>query len=66
MFQDDRPLADLGLIEIRKDDEDKQIYIRLGSPKLTDQIIIHALAMMRLHCYKMRSGIDFSEIIKTQ
>jgi hypothetical protein len=65
MFQDDRPLENLGLIEIRKDDEDKQIYIRLGSPKLTDQIIIHALAMMRLHCYKMRSGIDFSEIIKT-
>ncbi|TSA39889.1 MAG: DUF4007 family protein [Methylococcaceae bacterium] len=65
MFQEDRPLADLGLIEIRKDDDDKQIYIRLGSPKIADQIIIHALAMMRFHSYKMRSGIDFSEILKT-
>jgi len=61
MFQEDRPLADLGLIEIRKADD--QIHIRLGSPKLTDEIIIHALAMMRFHCYKMRSGVDFSEII---
>lgn len=62
MFQDDRPLADLGLIEIRKE-EDNQISVRLGSPKLTDQIVIHALAIMRFHRYKMRSGVDFSEII---
>ncbi|MDP2097126.1 MAG: hypothetical protein U1D70_16805 [Methylobacter sp.] len=61
MFEHDRPLADLGLIEIRKAED--QIHIRLGSPKLTDEIIIHALAMMRFHCYKMRSGVDFSEII---
>lgn len=62
MFENDCPLADLGLIEIRKDDEDKQISVRLGSPKLTDQIIVHALAMMRFSCYKSRSGLDFSEI----
>jgi len=63
MFEKDRPLADLGLIETRKED-DNQTSIRLGSPKLTDQIIVHALAMMRFHCYKSRSGIDFSEITK--
>ncbi|MGD7035687.1 DUF4007 family protein [Methylotuvimicrobium buryatense] len=65
MFQNDRPLADLGLIEIRKNHEDdKQIQVRLGSPKLTDEIIIHALAMLKFHSFKSRSTVDFSEIIK--
>ncbi len=61
MFENDRPLADLGLIETRTD-EDKQINIRLGSPKLTDPIIVHALALLRLHTYRMRSELNFSEI----
>ena len=65
MFQEDRPLADLGLIEIRKNhEEDKQICVRLGSPKLTDEIIAHALAMLRFHVFKSRVGVDFSELIK--
>jgi hypothetical protein len=65
MFQEDRPLADLGLIEIRKNhEEDKQICVRLGSPKLTDEIIAHALAMLRFHVFKSRSTVDFSELIK--
>lgn len=63
MFQEDRPLADLGLIEIRKNhDDDKQILIRLGSPQLTDEIIIHALAMLKFHSFKNRDSVDFSEI----
>ncbi len=65
MFQDDHPLADLGLIELRKNHaEDKQIYMRLGSPKLTNEIIAHALAMLRFHVFKKRSTVDFSELIK--
>lgn len=65
MFQEDRPLADLGLIEIRKNhEEDKQICVRLGSPKLTDEIIAHALAMLRFHVFKSRCTVDFSELIK--
>ena len=65
MFQDDRPLADLGLIEIRKNyEDDKQIWVRLGSPKLTDEIISHALAMLKFHGFRSRDTVDFSEILK--
>ncbi|NOQ36399.1 MAG: hypothetical protein GQ569_10980 [Methylococcaceae bacterium] len=62
MFIGDRPLAELGLIETRKNRE-QGISIRLGTPKLTDEIIIHALAMMRFHYYKSRSSIAFSELL---
>jgi hypothetical protein len=61
MFVEDRPLEYLGLIETHKTREDG-IEICLGSPKLTDEIIIHALAMMRFHRYKSRSTVDFSEL----
>jgi hypothetical protein len=61
MFKNNHPLAEIGLIETHKTREDG-IAIRLGSPKLTDEIIIHALAMMRFHRYKSRSTVDFSEL----
>lgn len=61
MFKDNQPLAEIGLIETRKTRENG-IEIRLGSPKLTDEIIIHALAMSRFHRYKSRSTIDFSTL----
>lgn len=63
MFDEDRPLEYLGLIETRKTRENG-IVIRLGSPKLTDEIIIHALAMSRFHRYKSRSTVDFSTLTK--
>ncbi len=63
MFENDRPLAELGLIETRKI-RDEGLLIRLGSPKITDEIIVHALAMIRFHRYKSRSTIDFSELSK--
>lgn len=59
MFKDDRPLEDLGLIETQGD------KVRLGSPKLTDEIIAHAVAMMKFHCFKSRASVNFDEIIKT-
>jgi flagellar biosynthesis protein FlhB len=31
---------------------------------LTDEIIAHALAMLRFHVFKSRVGVDFSELIK--
>ncbi len=62
MFVDNRPLADLGLIEISKIREDG-ICVRLGSPKLTDEIVIHALAMSRFHQLKSRSTVTFSELM---
>jgi len=69
MFQNDRPLAELGLIETRKN-RNEGILIRLGTPKLTDEIIIHALAMMHFYQFKSRSSVDrssvdFSELLKT-
>jgi len=62
MFSDNRPLADLGLIEISKIRKEG-ISIRLGSPKLTDVCVIHALAMLRFHQLKSRSSVTFSELI---
>jgi hypothetical protein len=63
MFKNNQPLAEIGLIETRKTRENG-IEIRLGSPKLTDEIIIHALAMVRFNRYISRSSIDFSELSK--
>jgi|GEM_PF-887247 len=63
MFEKDNSLAELGLIETRKI-RDEGLLIRLGSPKITDEIIVHALAMIRFHRYKSRSTIDFSELSK--
>jgi len=63
MFSEDRPLAEVGLIETRKNQE-QGILIRLGYPKLTDEIIVHALAMLRFHRYKNTPTIDFSELTK--
>ena len=59
MFKDDRPLEDLGLIETQGDS------VRLGSPKLTDEIIAHALARMKFHCFKSRPSVSFSEVTQT-
>lgn len=63
MFVDDRPLAEIGLIETRKSREEG-ISIRLGSPKITDEIVIHALAMLRFHRFKSTPTVDFSELTK--
>jgi len=62
MFKDNRPLADLGLIEISKIREEG-ICVRLGSSKLTDVCAIHALAMLRFHQLKSRSTVTFSELM---
>lgn len=68
MFAQDRPLAELGLIETRnnreQDNQERGISIRLGSPKLTDEIIIHALAMMRFKHYKSTPSARFSDLTK--
>ena len=63
MFKANHPLAEIGLIETRKSREDG-ISIRLGSPKITDEIVIHALAMLRFHRFKSTPTVDFSELTK--
>jgi hypothetical protein len=63
MFENNHPFVEIGLIETRKNREDGT-SIRLGSPKLTDEIIIHALAMVRFHKYKSTPTVDFSELTK--
>ncbi|MCK5356086.1 MAG: hypothetical protein KAJ63_13290, partial [Methyloprofundus sp.] len=65
MFQNDKPLAELGLIELSKGQNNSGLSIRLGSPVLTDEIIIHALALMRFSCFKSRDSVSFSEISET-
>ena len=60
MFINDSPLAELGLIEIRN--QDRQTYARLGSPILSDEIIIHALAMARFAHFRSRESVDFTTL----
>ena len=63
MFVDDRPLSEIGLIETRENRE-QGISIRLGSPTLTDEIIIHAIAMIRFNRYRSIATVEFSELTK--
>jgi hypothetical protein len=63
MFKNNHPLAEMGLIETRKNRE-QGISIRLGSPTLTDEIILHALAMMRFNRYRSIATVDFSDLTK--
>lgn len=65
MFENDNPLAELGLIEIRKERQGSGMSIRLGSPILTDEILIHALAMCRFTYFKSRESVDFSALAQT-
>ena len=65
MFLGDNPLAELGLIEIRKERQGSGMFVRLGSPRLTDEILIHALAMCRFAHFRSRDSVDFSTLANT-
>jgi len=65
MFQGDSPLAELGLIEISKGQNNTGSSIRLGAPKLSDEIFIHALALARFSSFKSRDSVSFSELSAT-
>jgi len=65
MFENDNPLAELGLIEIRKGLQESGLSVRLGSPRLTDEILIHALALCRFTHFKSRESVDFSTLANT-
>lgn len=58
MFKEGSPLAELGIIENREG----QAYARLGSPVLSDEIIIHALAMARFAHFRSRESVDFTTL----
>lgn len=58
MFSRDNPLAELGLVEFKKDSNEQ----RLGSPILSDEIIIHALAMARFTHFRSRESVDFTAL----
>lgn len=60
VFKKDQPLAEIGLIESQSGFS----KIRLGSPKLTDEIIIHCLAMARNCIFSSRVTVDFDELVK--
>lgn len=59
MFSRDNPLAELGLVEFKKDSNEQ----RLGSPILSDEIIIHALAMAHFSHFRSRESVDFSALV---
>lgn len=58
MFSKDNPLSELGLVEFKKDSNEQ----RLGSPILSDEIIVHALAMARFTHFRSRGSVDFSAL----
>jgi hypothetical protein len=63
MFSRDNPLAELGLVEIRKNTNEHETSVRLGSPILSDEIIVHALAMARFTHFRSRESVDFSALV---
>jgi len=65
MFQGDNPLAELGLVEINSGAHNSGATIRLGSPILSDEIFMHALALARFSHFKSRDSISFSELAAT-
>ncbi len=65
MFQGDSPLAELGLIETRKEQKNSALSVRLGTPELSDEIIIHALALTRHRHFRNRDSVDFTTLSKT-
>jgi hypothetical protein len=62
MFVEDRPLAELGLIESRTV-RGSGISVRLGEPTVTNEVVIHALALMRFHHFPSRVSVTFSELV---
>lgn len=63
IFSSDSPLMDLGLVEYRKYSE--QTEIKLGSPKITDEVIIYGLSLMRFSYFKSRQSADFTSLTDT-
>lgn len=64
MFEGDNQLAEIGILTVRKKFSNKEIWLQLGSPKLNDEAILHALALARENLFPTRQTIDFSELIK--
>ena len=64
MFEGDRTLAEIGIINVRKQSYPKETWLRLGSPELSDEVIIHALALAREKLFPTRISIDFIELIQ--
>ncbi|MEH6457831.1 MAG: DUF4007 family protein [Cocleimonas sp.] len=59
----DGPLEGLGLIDFRTHRDN--VELKMGSPKVTDEIIIYALSLARFTFFKSRLSVDFNAIIDT-
>jgi hypothetical protein len=64
MFVGDRPLSELGILNVRKQSFPQEIWLQLGTPAVNDETIIHGLALAREKLFPTRVGIDFSELIQ--
>ncbi len=60
MFTGSSPLADLGLIETRKE-TGKQVF-RLGTPLVADETLIYALSLARERHFRSAATLHFSEL----
>jgi hypothetical protein len=61
MFLGDSPLSDLGLIETRNEAGTR--LFRLGSPEVTDQTLVYALALARERHFRHAPTVNFQELI---
>jgi hypothetical protein len=60
MFESSGPFFDLDFMQIKKNSEG--VFLRLGSPKITDQAIVYALALARHRHFPSSLTIEFSEL----
>ena len=64
MFEGDRPLSELALLNLRKQSYPSEIWLQLGLPVVPDEVFIYGLSLAREKLFKTRTSIDFSELAK--
>jgi hypothetical protein len=61
MFLGDSPLTDLGLIETREQAGAR--LFRIGSPEVTDETLVYAIALARERHFRQAPTVNFQELI---
>lgn len=64
MFIGDKPLSDLGILNVRRQAVSQETWLQLGTPTVSEEIIIHGLALAREKLFPTRVSVDFSELIQ--
>jgi hypothetical protein len=65
MFVKDRPLAGIGMLNVRKQSSPPETWLQLGSPAVADEVIVHGLAVVREKKFSTRPDIRFTDLAQT-